>query len=283
MSRVLLLSLACLFLLSIWNPFVSNTTELPGDVTAKQVVALSKHAQENWEDEVAELAFLIVDKDQSSTLRLVTRKRKNWRRREGIDKKTVLLLKYPHKYLGFAYLSWSYLDPAAHDRKWLYYADDLPTTNSGRGRRVRSLVYDMGENFIRFLFEGNDFTYEDLSERPVEADTHRILGREFYNNKDCYRIESLPKEESHFYQKKISWIWKDFWLPIKVDFYDRKGRPFRARHNHWNKIQGIWTLKQSLMKDLLEGDMTILSTQSAVYNTGLKDSLFVPVALETAR
>lgn len=283
MIRVFLLSFSGLFLLSSGRPCASNAAEPPGDLTPTQIVAQSKQAQESWEDEVAELAFLIVDKGQNSTLRLVTRKRKKWRKREGIDTKTVLLLKYPHKYFGFAYLSWSYLDPAAHDRKWIYYADDLSSTNSGRGRRVRSLVYDMGETFVRSLFEGNDFTYEDLSERPLEADTHRILGEEFYNNKDCYRIESIPKEEGHFYQRKISWIWKDFWLPIKVDFHDHRGKPFRTQHNHWTKTQGIWTLKQSTMKDLMEGEMTILFTKSAIYNTGLRDGIFVPVALETAR
>ncbi|MBI2876721.1 MAG: outer membrane lipoprotein-sorting protein [Candidatus Tectomicrobia bacterium] len=283
MAWPLLLSLAGLLLLSGERPGPLAAAEPSRDLTARQIMALVKQAQENWEDEVAELAFLILDKDQDSTLRWATRKRKSCRGREGIDKKTVLLLKYPPKYRGFAYLSWSYLDPAAHDRKWLYYADDLDTVRGRKGRRVRPLGYDRGDSFLRILFEGNDFTYEDLSERPVEADTHRIVGQEPYNYRDCYRIESFPRDGDHAYQKRVSWIWKEAWLPLKIDFYDREGRPFKVRHNHWTKVQGIWTLRQSVMKDLRREEMTILVTQAAVYNTGLKDYLFAPIALEQAR
>lgn len=78
------------------------------------------------------------------------------------------------------------------------------------------------------------------------------------------------------YEKRISWIWKDHWLLLKAEHYDRKGELVKTLHNHWKKVQGFWTLTQSLMKDHSKDHSTIIATYNVRYNTKLADSFFLP-------
>lgn len=130
---------------------------------------------------------------------------------------------------GTGFLSWSYVDEDKDDDQWLY----LPAL-----RKVRRIAAsNKGDSFM-----GSDFTYDDMGERKVEEDNHTLLKSENLKDTDCYVVESVPKKKGYIYSKKITWVYKANLIPIKVDYYDRKGRFLKTLETEWQKVGGIWGL-----------------------------------------
>ena len=70
---------------------------------------------------------------------------------------------------------------------------------------------------------GSDFTNDDLvKESSIVNDyTHKIVGEEKFAGYDCYKIESIPKPEAGVvWGKLLSWISKNEYFQLKVEFYD---------------------------------------------------------------
>lgn len=70
---------------------------------------------------------------------------------------------------------------------------------------------------------GSDFTNDDLlKEASIVKDyTHTIIGNDTIDGYDCYKIELIPKDESAVvWGKVISWIEKEKYFQMKVEFYD---------------------------------------------------------------
>jgi hypothetical protein len=229
-----------------------------------------------WENEVAQVSFLMISNDKRTRLRHVLRRRRNYAGKDGLDTKTLMVFQYPPKYHNYAYLSWSYREFGKKDQKWVYNPND-----TFHFKPVRRLLYDLRDNFLGFWLEGNDFTYEDLTERPVDADTHTLLREEPYNLKPCYVIESIPRHnQDNSLVKRVFWIWRDTWLPLKIDFYGPRGILRKTTYNHWVQMERFWTLKQSLSKDHKKQHETIIRLDKVEYNTDdLSDIYFNPSLL----
>lgn len=70
---------------------------------------------------------------------------------------------------------------------------------------------------------GSDFTNDDLVRQAsvVEDYTHKILGAETLQERDCYKIELKPKDNSAVvWGKVILWIDKKDFIELKSEFYD---------------------------------------------------------------
>ncbi len=74
-------------------------------------------------------------------------------------------------------------------------------------------------------FMGSDSTYDDMSTREVDDDTHELLAETEAKNgfKNCAKVKSTPKDEkSSQYSYRISWVDKDTWVPVYVEMYSKK-------------------------------------------------------------
>ena len=110
------------------------------------------------------------------------------------------------------------------DDKWIY----LPALRSTR--RVASSDGDKA-------FVGTDFTYDDMSTREVDDDTHELLreSEDKGSYKNLYVVKSTPKDpKSSQYQYRISWVTKDSFIPTYIELYDKKGKLFKI-----NEIKSI--------------------------------------------
>lgn len=70
---------------------------------------------------------------------------------------------------------------------------------------------------------GSDFSNNDLvKQNSIIVDyTHRILGSEIIDGRDCYKIELLPLDEAAVvWGKIIMWISKNEFYQLKSEFYD---------------------------------------------------------------
>ena len=102
------------------------------------------------------------------------------------------------------------------DDKWIF----LPSV--GTARRVASA--ERQKSFV-----GSEFAYDDMSLRHADLDTHvmvnenvtKKVGASTYT---CWQIESTPiKKADSGYSKRVQCIDKKTYLPVYVEYYDKKG------------------------------------------------------------
>jgi outer membrane lipoprotein-sorting protein len=80
---------------------------------------------------------------------------------------------------------------------------------------------------------GSDFTNDDLvRESSVVNDyTHKLLGEERIDGRECYKIELLPKPDAPVvWGKIIAWIDKAAFMQMKLEFYDEDGYLVNTMH-----------------------------------------------------
>lgn len=132
-------------------------------------------------------------------------------------------------------------------------------------------------------FVNSEYYYEDLRERKVHQDRHRLLGRETVNGIVCEVLESVPVEAgSSVYLKRVSFIDPNTLLALRVDFYEKNEQePTKRLTVHaFRKIQGYWTVTDSTMTDLATGNATRLLVEKIQYNRRLPAKLFTTEVLE---
>src|SRR6056297_776377 len=158
------------------------------------------------------------------------------------------------------------------DDQWIY----LP----GLGR-VRRIAASEGDS----SFMGTDFTYDDMQSRDVDQDTHTLLREEQQAGRECYVVESAPKNpQDSQYSERIQWVAKDIWIPVKVDFYESSGDLLKTLTvSRIEKVQGFWTTIDTTMKNQQTGHATELNIKKLVYNEDLPDNLFTTNFLRTGR
>jgi len=130
-------------------------------------------------------------------------------------------------------------------------------------------------------FVGSDLFYEDLRDRPVEKDHHKLIGKGDVNGIRCQVIESIPVEQKNsVYTKRVSWVDADTLLPLRVDYYKKAVEPIKRLVVHkFEKIQGYWTVLDSTMTDLKSHHQTRLVVELVKYNRLLPDKLLSKRAL----
>jgi len=123
-------------------------------------------------------------------------------------------------------------------------------------------------------FVGSDFTYEDVSGRNPAEDTHTFLKKDKLDGKDCFVVESIPKQPSE-YARRISWIDAANFLPLKEEFYDKQNELYRQfEAGEIREIDGIPTIIQRVVKNLKSGHRTEVSFEEIKYNLGIEDDIF---------
>jgi hypothetical protein len=163
------------------------------------------------------------------------------------------------------------VDPAAGESdQWLY----LPAL-----QRVRRISGDRkGGRFV-----GSDYYFEDLRDRKVAQDSHRITGQESVGGVRCEVLESVPVDAGNsVYRKRVSCIDPARLLPMRIDLFEKSldAPSKRWTLNRAEKVQGYWTVMDSTMTDLETGHETRLAVERILYDRGLPDELFSTRFLE---
>lgn len=162
--------------------------------------------------------------------------------------------------------------PGDNNDQWLY----LPALD--RVRRVSS-----GRKGGRFV--GSDLFFEDLRDREVEMDEHRLLGDEMLGKLKVKVLESVPVDaDNSVYTKRVSYIHPGTLIALRVDLYQRHSdKPVkRLNVKRIKKIQGFWTILDSTMEDLESGHTTQIALSKVKYNQGIPDHLFTSQSLSDA-
>lgn len=160
-----------------------------------------------------------------------------------------------------------------NDDQWIY----LPSM-----RKIKRIASsDLDSSFM-----GTDFTYGDMSDTKTDKDRHTLLREETFEGRLCYVVESIPRDpDSASRSKLISWVDKEWFLPLKVEFYDKRSKELSrtAISESVALVNEIWTPFKITMTTHSSGHKTILTTLQVKYNIAMNPGFFTTNFLSTGR
>ena len=233
-----------------------TTESFAEDLNGKEIME-KVYNRETGEDRTANLKMILVNKFGDERERDI----KQYNRKFNEVEKKIMFFTAPSDIRGTSFMNWTY-DDDREDAQWIY----LPAL--GKIKRISS------ENKSDY-FMGSDFTYDDLGERNLNEDTHKLLKTEKIDDEDCYVIESTPINEDDMYSKIISWVSQDKWIELKKEFYDKNGNHLKTLTVlEYKEIDGIYTVTHSEMNNVQKEHKTILKLNDVEYNTDISEDRF---------
>jgi outer membrane lipoprotein-sorting protein len=189
------------------------------------------------------------------------------KRQDGLIKSFVEFLQ-PADVAGTKFLS---LEETSGDTRQFIY---LPAF-----KKVKRVVgAQRGQSFM-----GTDFAYSDLEGRDVAQYEWKRLPDQKYLGEDCYVIESKPKDaEKESYGRSVLWVHKSHMIPVKSEFFDKKGSEVEKRLEVKKLAQkdGRWIAMESVMETLKKESQTRLKVTSIDLKTPIPDEALTREALE---
>ncbi len=178
-----------------------------------------------------------------------------------VGDKSLTVFNHPRDIKGTAFLSFTkILDP---DDQWLY----LPALK--RVKRISS-ANKSGP------FVGSEFAYEDLTSFEVAKYSYKWLRDEPCGEMECYVVERVPQYERSGYSKQVSWVDKEEYRIVKVDFYDRKDSLLKTlQSSGWKQyLDQYWRPHRMHMVNHQNGKETVLEFESYAFREGVNESNF---------
>lgn len=178
---------------------------------------------------------------------------------------------------------------AKEDDRWIYLPQLRTTRRIPAGERYKSFV-------------GCEFTYNDMTIRHVDADTHEMLntdetvtvdgGKYGKTTYKAWKIKSVPVKKSDVeYSYRISWIDKDTYLPVRMEYYDKKDPTKVMKTLVIEKIEHVkgqtgkeYVLRRScLVQNNITGRATRVYVGNFVWDKEVPASLFTQNWLTTGK
>jgi outer membrane lipoprotein-sorting protein len=189
----------------------------------------------------------------------------------GGNNRSVVVFGSPASVAGTRFLTIE--NAGKNDDRWIF----LPA--QGKVRRI-----DSKGGSGRFV--ETDFSYDDISsqDRNTDLDNHKIVREDKVNGKDCYVIESTPKDSGYQYSKMVQYIDKSNFVNYKVELYDKKGVQVKLLEIlELKEIQGRLTPMVTKMSTLSEKTSTAINIEAIKYDDEIPEGVFTPDFLATGR
>lgn len=249
-----------LLLLALVCPVSAVAQEPP---TAHEIVARSQVAFHYAGDDMrARVTMHLIDREGHTRTRVMTMLRRDVA--EGGKQKYFIYFHEPGDVRRMTFMVWKH--PEKEDERWIF----VPAVD---------LVRRIAADDKRSSFVGSDFTYEDISGRDPVDDTHVLKGEEVLDGRDCFVVESTPKDAVEF-TRRVSWIDKVSFLPLKEEYYDRQGELYRVFSANEVKDVGAEggtaypTVVHRIMRNVKTGHRTEVVFEFVAYDLGLADADF---------
>ena len=191
-------------------------------------------------------------------------KRKNLKGKDGfIDKSVIRYIDPPDSY-GTAILTWNYKNREKVFWYKLLHSGTARITNTERLRPPAE----------------SDFYLTDYLEIKVGEEKHELLKSEEYEGKTCYIVESIPLKKDIRYGKRVSWIEQHYFIPLKIEYFDKRGELWKTLHIEWQNKFGFWFWKKAVVENVQEDYKTFITIEDVRVNLGLHDRDFTKFGLE---
>lgn len=210
------------------------------------------------DDQTSDLTMTLVNKNGDERVRKIKQFTKDF----GDVEKSIMFFTAPADVKNTSFMNWTYDDDSKSDDQWIY----LPAL-----KKIKRISSDSKSDY----FMGSDFTYDDLGDRKLDDDTHKLLRSETIDGVDYYVVESIPKDEDYMYSKTITWIRKDNFIGLKKEFYDEDGELLKIlKIKKFEKMSGIYVITLSEMENKQKDHRTSMKLDDVKINTGIPSSKF---------
>lgn len=192
----------------------------------------------------------------------------------GIDLSLVVRFNSPADVQGTTFLQIQ--NAEQDDDMWIY----LPAL-----KKVRRLV----SSNKRDSFVGSDFSYGDVLTLRPALFSHILNRSEKLDNIDCYVVESVPSDESMAsdigYTRKVSWLRKDNFLELKIEYYDENNDLIKTQtagdHKLIQEQPPRWIALKRQMINHQSGHKTLIVLTNIDTEKPIGDEIFTTRAIET--
>ena len=226
-------------------------------LTGRQIVEKAYNLP-TGDDQASVLTMTLTNKSGQTRVRKI----QQYTKQIGDVEKSIMFFLTPADVKNTSFMNWSYDNSDKADDQWIY----LPAL-----KKVKHISSDSKSDY----FMGSDFTYDDLGDRKLDADVHKLLKEETIDGHACYVVESKSKDEDYMYSKTKTWIRKDNFVGMKKEFYDEDGELLKILTiKKVEKISGFWVISHSEMKNVQKNHKTSIVLSSIKINTGVPASKF---------
>jgi outer membrane lipoprotein-sorting protein len=246
-------------------PFLASA-----ETSQEKGLAIAKEADRRdsgWQDQTASLEMVLRNRHGQESRREIRSKTKEV---NGDGDKALSIFDTPNDVKGTAFLSYTHaLKP---DEQWLY----LPAL-----KRVKRISSSNKSG----PFMGSEFSYEDLSSQEVEKYSYNYLRDESVDGKDCFVIERFPAYKHSGYTRLVTWLDKETYRPLKIEFYDRKKALLKTlTYSGYKQYEGkFWRPDHMSVINHQTRKSTELFWTDYRFKTGLTDRDFDRNSLKRAR
>ncbi|HPO49198.1 MAG TPA: outer membrane lipoprotein-sorting protein [Spirochaetota bacterium] len=131
-------------------------------------------------------------------------------------------------------------------------------------------------------FMGSDLSYYDMEDRDFDDFNYKYVKDDKYQDKDCFVIETTPKDKSAPYSKSLMWISKENYFTYKIEAYDKKDDKLLKTivFVEIKIIDGIIIPTKTVVDNAKEGTKTLLAMSNMKVNSNIKDTVFSVQNLE---
>ncbi len=235
---------------------ISGSFSANAQLTGKQIVNKAYNLP-SGDDKTSTLTMTLLNKQGKKRVRII----KQFTKDIGSVEKNIMYFLSPADVKNTSFMNWSY-DSNKADDQWIY----LPAL-----KKTKRISSDSKSDY----FMGSDFTYDDLGDRKLDADNHKLLRTQTINGTACYVVESKSKDEDYMYSKTITWINKSNFVGVKKEFYDEDGDLLKILTIKKSvKLSGFWVITHSEMKNVQKNHKTSIVLSNVKINTGVSDSKF---------
>ncbi|MEN8131644.1 MAG: outer membrane lipoprotein-sorting protein [Pseudomonadota bacterium] len=242
---------------------LAQTAEEKGLAIATEV---DRHDQ-GWSDASASMKMVLRNNQGEESTRAIRIKILEV---NGDGDKGLTIFDKPADVKGTAYLSYSHV--IKPDDQWLY----LPALK--RVKRIAS-ANKSGP------FMGSQFAYEDLASFEVGKYRYKYLRDEKLDGHETYMVENHPNYKNSGYTRQIVWIDKQRYIPLKIEYYDRKNDLLKTLKfkNYEQYLGKYWRAHEQVMENQQNGKTTILTLSDYQFRNGFKERDFKRSSLQRAR
>ena len=182
-------------------------------------------------------------------------------------KRTMVRFLKPADVAGTSFLSVE--QQSRDDDQYLY----LPSLD--KSKRISG-----GQKNQRFM--GTELTYADMESRDLKDGQVTRLPAEDYGGGKVFVLEAKPVEgdKDSQYSRTKSWIHKVSYVPLKVEFFDRRGRLLKVlKVKRLEKQDGRWIARETLIQNEQSKAKTEMSISSIAFDVKLNPAMFTERAL----
>jgi hypothetical protein len=248
----------------------SPASSLADDPVARGIME-KVDAREDGDNSTSNLEMTLIDKRGKKRVRELRALRKD----KGIDDYSMMFFLSPADVEDTGFLTYDYDEADRDDDQWLY----LPALK--KTKRIASSNKSGS-------FMGSDFSYADMTDRPLERYDYTLLKEDEINGHPVWVIQSVPNDKEEIdetgYTKSIHFVRQDNYVVIRSKAWLKKGRRNKYMEvKELEQIDGIWvpTLVTMVTK---KGDQTqhrtVLRTSDTKFDQPLDFDSFSVRGLE---